>query len=111
MSFRKITIACLIILVSCAKNAPINQEKMVDVMTDVMLMESSNAINYNHGLLPDSLWEADYATVFKKHTIHKDDFKNALTYYQGHPEQFSVIMEKVITRLQKMQLKRQTERP
>lgn len=80
-------------------------------MTDVMLMESANAINYNHGLLPDSLWEKDYAVVFSKHGISREDFKNAVSFYQAHPDQFSVIMEKVITRLQKMQLKRQTEHP
>ena len=80
-------------------------------MTDVMLMESANAVNYNHGLLPDSLWEKDYADVFKKHSITKADFKGAMDFYQNHPEQFSGIMEEVITRLQKMQLNRQSERP
>lgn len=80
-------------------------------MTDVMLMESANAVNYNYGLLPDSLWQKDYAVVFAKHGIAGEDFKNAVTFYQDHPDQFSGIMEKVITRLQKMQFKRQTERP
>lgn len=79
-------------------------------MTDVMMMESANAIQYNYGLLPDSLWEKDYAVIFKKQGITKDEFKDAIEYYQEHPDQFSAIMEKVITRLQKMQFKRQTER-
>ncbi|MEK0420923.1 MAG: hypothetical protein RLZZ161_774 [Bacteroidota bacterium] len=78
-------------------------------MTDVMLMESANAIDYNNGLLPDSLWEKDYAVVFKKNNISKEEFKDAVAYYQEHPDQFSGIMEKVITRLQKMQLNRQNE--
>ncbi|MBM3920447.1 MAG: DUF4296 domain-containing protein [Sphingomonadales bacterium] len=111
MLLRKITIACLFVVAACAKKAPIAKEKMVEVMTDVMLMESANAINYNHGLLPDSLWENDYTVVFKKNNISKEEFKNAISYYQEHPDVFSGIMEKVITRLQKMQLKRQTERP
>jgi hypothetical protein len=80
-------------------------------MTDVMLMESANAINFNQGLLPDSLWENDYAVIFKKHQIGRDQFKTAIVYYQAHPEQFSAIMEKVITRLQKMQFTKQKERP
>ena len=80
-------------------------------MTDVMLMESANAINYNHGLLPDSLWEKEYAGIFNKHHIAKEQFKTAIDYYQAHPEQFSAIMEKVITRLQKMQFTKQKERP
>lgn len=84
---------------------------MTDVMTDVMMMESANAIQYNYGLLPDSLWEKDYAVIFKKQGITNDEFKEAIEYYQEHPDQFSAIMEKVITRLQKMQFKRQTERP
>jgi len=108
---RKITIACLFLVAACAKKAPLAKEKMADVMTDVMLMESANAINYNHGLLPDSLWEKDYAVVFSKHGISREEFKNAVSFYQEHPDQFSVIMEKVITRLQKMQLKRQIEHP
>jgi len=108
---RKITIACLFLVAACAKKEIIAKEKMVDVMTDVMLMESANAINYNHGLLPDSLWEKDYAVVFTKHGVSKEAFKDAIAYYQEHPDQFSGIMEKVITRLQKMQLNRQSEKP
>lgn len=108
---RKITIACLFLVAACAKKAPLAKEKMADVMTDVMLMESANAINYNHGLLPDSIWENDYAVIFAKHGVSKETFKNALDFYHEHPDQFSGIMEKVITRLQKMQLKRQNERP
>lgn len=84
---------------------------MTDIMTDVMMLESANAIEYNHGLLPDSLWEQDYAQVFKKHQVDKETFKEAFLFYQEHPEQFSKIMEAVITRLQKLQLQRQTERP
>ena len=107
---RKIIIACLFLVASCAKKAPLPQDKMAEVMTDVLMMESANAINYNQGLLPDSLWEKDYAVIFKKHAISREDFKNAVSFYHEHPEQFSAIMEKVITRLQKMQLNRQTDR-
>jgi hypothetical protein len=99
------------LVAACAKKAPLPKEKMVDVMTDVMLMESAKAINYNHGLLPDSLWEKEYAVIFSKHHIAKEQFKTAIAYYQAHPEQFSAIMEKVITRLQKMQFTKQKERP
>lgn len=83
---------------------------MAEVMTDVMMMESANSINYNNGVLPDSLWEKDYAVIFKKHAISREDFKNAVSFYHEHPDQFSAIMEKVITRLQKMQLKSQSDR-
>ena len=107
---RKIIIACLFLIASCAKKAPLSQDKMAEVMTDVMMMESENAINYNSGLLPDSLWEKDYAAIFNKHAVSRDEFKSAVSFYHDHPGQFSVIMEKVITRLQKMQLKSQSDR-
>lgn len=80
-------------------------------MTDVMLMEGGHAVRYNNGLLPDRIWQRDYAFVLKKHGLDTAQFRQAVDWYQHHPESFSRVMEKVITRLQKQQVKRQTELP
>lgn len=109
--YRKITIAFLLILTACAKKAPLPADKMTAVMTDVMLMESGNAIRYNYGILPGHFWQKEYLFVLKKHQVDTAQFRQAVNWYQAHPEQFSKVMEKVITRLQKMQVKRQTEMP
>ena len=79
----------------------VSEEKMEKILADAMVLESGNQIFYNFGVLPDSVWERDYAFVCKKYDVDYADFVKQLKYYQDEPEDFSAMMEKVITRLQK----------
>lgn len=72
-----------------------------------MLMESGNLVKYTYGAVPDSIWHRDYAFVAKKHGLSEEKLKAAIEYYSSRPEAFSAIMEKVITGLQKEQVKLQ----
>lgn len=106
---RKVIIALLLCVAACAKKAPVAEDKMVDLMTDIMLFEAAQAISYNYGNLPETTWKRDYQFICNKHNVSKETFESALTYYQSHPDRYSRVMEKSITRLQKQQLKRQSE--
>ena len=79
----------------------VSEEKMEKILADAMVLESGNQIFYNFGVLPDSVWERDYAFVCKKYDVNYADFVQQMKYYQDEPEDFSAMMEKVITRLQK----------
>ena len=78
----------------------VNEDKMVKVLADAMTMEAGHQIRYNYGLLPDSIWQRDYGFICKKHQVDYQDFVKELTWYQEEPEAYSLLMEKVITRLQ-----------
>ena len=82
---------------------------MVDVMTDIMLFESGQAIAYNYGNLPETTWKRDYNFICQKHKINRETFESALKFYQSHPEKYSRVMEKTITCLQKQQVKGQAQ--
>lgn len=72
------------------------------ILTDAMILESGNQVFYNFGMLPDSVWERDYGFICKKYDLNYADFVEQMKYYQQEPADFSLLMEKVITRLQKM---------
>jgi hypothetical protein len=106
-----ILIFCVLWLSACAKKVPLSKAKMVDVMTDVMQLEAGHQLKYNGGIIPDTFWQRDYAFVFKKHNVSEADFRLTVEEYQKQPETYSKVMEQVITRLQKMEIKRQTKNP
>jgi hypothetical protein len=108
---RKFIIVLLLCVGACAKKAPVSEDKMIDLMTDIMIFEAGQAVVYNYGNLPETTWKRDYAFICDKHKIKRETFEAALSYYQSHPEIYSRVMEKTLTRLQKQQVKRQSETP
>jgi hypothetical protein len=78
----------------------VNEEKMVAILADAMTMEAGHQIRYNFGLLPDSIWEKEYQFICNKHNVKYQSFVETLKEVQDSPEEFSALMEKVITRLQ-----------
>lgn len=77
---------------------------MIDLMCDVMIMESGNQVKYNYANLPDTLWQQHYNFVCKKHKVPYADFKLELLRLKEDPEAFSALMEKVITQMQMAEL-------
>ncbi len=98
----KITLFLLICSVFACHSSPnkVSDEKMISILADAMLLEASNQIHYNYAILPDSVWFNEYSFICKKHLINFEDFKSQLHWLKENPDEFSSIMEKVITRLQ-----------
>ena len=90
--------------VSCAQKPALSESKMIPLMCDVMLLEAGNQIHYNYAVLPDSLWDSHYQFVCKKHGVPYADFKAELLRLKSQPEEFSLLMEKVITQMQMSEL-------
>ena len=80
------------------------QAKMVDLLTDIMLLEAGNQVQYNMGNIPATIWKRDYAFVCKKHQLDTALFHKTMDWYEMHPEAFSKTLELVITRLQKKEI-------
>lgn len=78
----------------------VDEETMVLLLADAMTMEAGHQVQYNFGILPDSIWIKDYTFLCKKHKVEYSDFSKQLSWYQDQPEEYSQLMEKVITQLQ-----------
>lgn len=99
------------LITACASEYPLNEEKMVEILSDVMVMESGNAVQYNYGLLPQKKWATDYALVCKKHGTDTATFRANLLMYEKDPEKYTRVMEKVITRLQQQEIQKKVQKP
>jgi hypothetical protein len=109
---RKFTLLLLaVFFFSCGEEAPIPPKKMAEVLTDVMLLEGGNQVQYNFATLPDKVWQRDYAFVCKQHSIDTTEFKSAMNFLENHPEEFTKVLEDVITRLQKLEMKQNIPKP
>lgn len=84
---------------------------MVALLTDCMLLEGGNQVQYNYGNIPGKAWSRDYDFVCKKNSIDTTQFRETMNYLQEHPEKFADIMEDVITHLQKMEVKTNRAKP
>lgn len=77
---------------------------MVGLLTDVMLLEAGNGVQYNFGNMPESVWSRDYAGVCKKYGVDTADFRKSMDWYGDHPEKFATTMEQVITQLRRLEV-------
>lgn len=109
----KITSIVVIIgFFACNFNSfPVEENKMVDILADAMVLESGIQIKYNYAVLPDSIWTANYGFILKKHNVTVADFDKTLDYYKRDGKAFSALMEKVIVKLQKDEVKHKIDRP
>jgi len=80
-------------------DASISKEKMIDVMTEVYLMESfhTRTQSFRPGLR-DSL-DFYYKALFERHHISSDEFNRNVKIYAGHPEVFKAMHEEILNRL------------
>jgi hypothetical protein len=84
---------------------------MVDLFTDIMLLEGGNQAMYNFGNIPAEVWRRDYQFVCKKHSLDTSDFRKSMVFLEDHPDQLSKILEEVITKLQKTEVQKNFEKP
>lgn len=100
-----------ITIISCVhkqtyKNGSIelNDKKMSDILVDILLMESY--INEKmQGTSVDSLVQIKksyYSSILKKHKTDSISFYSTFNYYQTHPKEFSLILNRVDSSLNKI---------
>lgn len=105
-----ILVIILFLLVSCStekkKDAPtvlLSEEQMVDVITDVQLMESIISYKRNISQKTAYIKEIGYDTLFSHHGITDSIFKVNMTYYnEVEPQTLVRILDSVEARLQRM---------
>lgn len=102
MLFRRLALFCLLPLLACniSGRKVMPQEKMVEILTDIAIVEAGNGLDSNIASYKPSQWKGDYAFVFRKYGADDSLFRSSYRYYFNRPEQFSKIMEQVITNLQ-----------
>ena len=92
---------CLILLcVSCSRTVPkniIDQDKMQDVLTDVLLAEgfTENFLLLDTSKKRDEWLAGEYSKVMAIHQITQDQFRKSLDYYKSKPDEFKIIIDSV----------------
>lgn len=92
---------CLIFLfVSCGRTVPqniIDQEKMQDVLTDVLLAEgfTENFLLLDTSKKRDAWLAGEYSKVMAIHQITQDQFRASMDYYKTKPDVFKTIIDSV----------------
>jgi len=79
----------------------LGREAMIDVITDIHLIEAALAKKQNKGLLAFDLAEIYYDSLYAKYSISKAEIDSSIAYYSRRPEIFDAIYVKVITNLSK----------
>lgn len=74
-------------------------------MVDLELLEAANQVEYGMSKLPDDKWKSDYSLICKKHHTDTATFSAAIKWYQSHPQKMSLVMDKVLAELQKIEIK------
>lgn len=79
----------------------IGQEKMVEIMTDIHLVEGARSGTMFLGdtnALPDY-----YARIYQKHNVTEAEFKTSFEWYATYPEEMKKVYEEVLVNLSKME--------
>jgi hypothetical protein len=102
MMLRPVVLFSLLTLFACnlGGRKVLPQEKMVELLTDIAIVEAGNGLDSSIASYEPSQWKGDYAFVFRKYGADDSLFRSSYRYYFNRPEQFSKIMEQVITNLQ-----------
>lgn len=103
-------IISLFFLISCSsekkKQAPtvlLTETQMVDVMTDVQIMEAMISFKKNNNQKTAYIKTVGYDTLFAHYGINDSIFKENLKYYNSfEPQTLIRVMDSVSTRLSKM---------
>ena len=97
----------ILVLFACQSSSfKVPEATMVEIMSDALTLEAGNSIKYNYAVLPDSLWNTEYAFILKKHNVSPADFEATMESYKHNGEKFGQLIEKVIDNLQKSEMRR-----
>lgn len=106
MNFARILlVSSLLVMFGSCGTAPVPQgvlpeDKMVDLMTDVYLMEGyyADETMYHFDSMPIQIRES-YDELFQKYGITQAEFDSNLMYYFHRPETYTSIQQQVLDRL------------
>jgi hypothetical protein len=104
MQNRLIAIAAIFLLLAGCKSTPkgiLTEEKMVAVFADIHVAEGRLKTVGIFGDSAKKMAPVLYDQVYKTHLTTREEFIASYKYYQGQPEKFEKIMEKVITEVSK----------
>lgn len=100
----KVLIALLLTLClfSCSSNNPkgiLDEEKMTEVLQEVMLLENYYQSKYGSPSVYKAALDSSVEIVFKKHQTNKIQFSKSFDFYAQNPELFKKIQAKIIENL------------
>ncbi len=82
----------------------LSQKQMVDIITDIQLIEAGFSIN-KYVIKGKDLKPEYYNEIFKKHSITVQQFSQNIDYYYASPKVMEEIYESVLANLSKIQSK------
>lgn len=113
--FLVLLLTSLFLMPACSNEAPINtadfdytapieREKMIDIMIDIHLAEAlaNNTKLKREGVELKSIGQY-YEDIFKVHQIDQEKFTMAFEYYTQRPNEFDLMYEELIDKMSKMQ--------
>ena len=91
----------ILLLLACEKpeNHIIEQEKMVNILVDVHLIEAS-LLGYSEEQ-KDTLTELYYNQIYEIHAVTENDFLEEMDYLKKNPEKLKELYEKVLEEIDK----------
>lgn len=100
----KVLVALLLTLslFSCSSNNPkgiLEEEKMTEVLQEVMLLENYYQSKYGSPSVYKAALDSSVEIVFKKHETNKIQFSKSFDFYAQNPELFQKIQAKIIENL------------
>lgn len=99
-------ITCITVLYSCRQEprersaAPVEELKLIEVLTDVRILEGAYAVTYQSTTRSDL--SSYYAQIFARHGLTQAEFRDGMLYYAFDPEQMLYIEDAVLERLNSM---------
>lgn len=94
-----ICILSLFIIFSCSSDNPkgiLDEEKMTEVLQEVMLLENYYQSKYGSPSVYKSALDSSVEIVFKKHQTNKFQFSKSFDFYAQNPALFQKIQFKII---------------
>ena len=86
-------------------------QEMTAIMVDVQLIEGGIVIRkYNKTQRKGQITDY-YKSLYHKHKVSKETFKNSLNYYTDHPDKLEEIYDGMLERLSKLEAEVQNEKP
>lgn len=81
----------------------LNTNTMIDLLTDIHLIEATLTQKQAQGLLAFDFAEIYYDSLFVKYDIQKAQFDSSIAYYSRNPDAYEEIYAVVITNLSKIE--------
>lgn len=79
------------------------RNKMITVLTDIVLAEGNEKVLKKYGYNTNVLIDSSYQFIYKNQKIEKWQMDSSFKYYSNHPDDFTKMMEEVIENLNRLE--------